>query len=262
MWIKIVAGCLREALRAEEPIGKLYELIGNLPDTSLDDLFHQILQDLGPRDLNRAANYIGFMKAHNAVDQNFGLPLPAMLLYFADELDLESSTSLPFKKFRPLDPLKGLSIIRGRINSSCKGLLDYVETSSNDENLDIYPHEMAATIQYPHRSVKDYLNSPRAQIILSKSIGPDPHLRLCSAYLLRFKSQYLQAPDRQRLLGRWTVGSRDGLLFKTCIHGTKSVFKGNNCHDGKSPYIIVTWTSHQCYALETGGLSPQYSQLS
>lgn len=204
MWIKIVAGCLREALRAEEPIGKLYELIDNLPDTSLDDLFHQILQDLEPRNLTRAANYIRLMKAQHAIDKNRGLPLPAMLLYYADELDLESSTSLPVKEFQAMDASKGLSIIRGRINTSCKGLLEYIESSSNDEDLDMdldesldppYPSTltMAAMIQYPHRSVKDYLNSPRAQTMLSTSTGPDPHLRLCSAYLVRFKSQYIPA---------------------------------------------------------------------
>lgn len=103
MWIKIVAGCLRKELRAEEPIGKLYELLEHLPDTSLDDLYHRILEDLGPRDLERTANYIGFMKAHDAVDQDFGRPLRAMVIYFADELDLKVSATLPVKKFQSVD---------------------------------------------------------------------------------------------------------------------------------------------------------------
>lgn len=213
MWVKIVAGCLREALRAGEPIGKLHDILDNLPDTSLEDLFHKILQDLGPRDLHKAANYIGLLKAHNAVDQDIGRQLPAMLVYFADELDLESSTSLSVKKFQPLDRHKGLSTIRGSINSSCKGLLEYVDVPNSYGNRCLHidaPDGTVAIVQYPHRSVKDYLNSPRFQVILSKSTGPDPHLRLCSAYLVRFKTQYPHAlkdedPSAGRLLALETA---------------------------------------------------------
>lgn len=83
---------------------------------------------------------------------------------------------------------------------------------------------MAATIQYPHRSVKDYLQSPRAQGILSMLTGTHPHLRLCSAYLVRFKSQYSQAHGEQV---SWTGGLL-GLETAYCLKHASMVSNQNS----------------------------------
>lgn len=185
MWIKIVAGCVRESLRAGESIEELHKLLDNLPDTSLDDLFHRILQDLEPYDLERAAKYIGFRKAHDAIELLQGTPMRATTFSFADEMDPEYSISLPVKMLQPPEFYARLLRIKRKVNSSCKGLLEFAELSETENG----PFSKAVIVQYPHRSVKDYLDSPRAHTIMSKVTVTSPHLRLCAAHLVSVKTE-------------------------------------------------------------------------
>lgn len=211
MWIKIVAGCIREALTAGESIQELHELLDNLPDTSLDDLFHRILQELEPRDLERAAKYIGFMKAHDGIERSGGSPMRAITVSFADEMDPEVSISLPVKVLQPPELHTRLSRIKRKVNSSCKGLLEFVDIPGIDKDA------MTVYVQYPHRSVKDYLDSPRAQAILSRATVESPHLRLCAAYLVLAKTQSSHSNKDKNLVNLSRPGTSLGLSTLNCV---------------------------------------------
>ncbi|KAJ4397506.1 hypothetical protein N0V93_001736 [Gnomoniopsis smithogilvyi] len=189
LWVKLVTRSLIEALRDGETTKKLWKLLDCLPDGSLDDLFHRILQDLEPRYLGRAAHYIGLLGVTPV--PIFSQPF-AIIFSFADEDDVDYSIKLPKGLLSSVAIRGQIARLRKRINSSCKGLVEVVEVKEginiNRENstIGVWNH----IVQYSHRSVKDYLESSRARAVLSGMPlrGPNPHLRLCSANLACFKT--------------------------------------------------------------------------
>jgi hypothetical protein len=70
--------------------------------------------------------------------------------------------------------------MRRRLISRCKGLEGVVRIHTDSRNT-----ESNYTVQYLHRSVKDFLQSTSIQKDLQKATKSafDPHLRLCAAHL-------------------------------------------------------------------------------
>lgn len=187
LWVKVVTHCLIEALRAGATIEELEKLLDHLPDKRLDDFFHHILETLEPGDLDKASHYIGFMRAHEALNEHSShfAHAYAINLSFADELDPDTTIRLPVRPLEESNAVNRIGRIRKRINTSCRGLLEV----SHVRILPKYrysPGAFSHWVQYSHRSVRDYLETPRARAILSERI-PNAHLKLCSASLACLK---------------------------------------------------------------------------
>lgn len=185
LWVKLVTRSLIEALRGGETVNKLWTLLDRLPDGSLDDLFHRILQDLGPEDLERAAYYIGLLEACLCENTDAF----AIAFSFAAEDDTGFSLEMAAGLLPPSSIQTRLERLKKSINSSCKGLIEVAKARpSNETQRETWDEALDLIVQYPHRSVRDFLESARARAILSRRTDSKPHLKLCSAYLACLKT--------------------------------------------------------------------------
>jgi len=165
LWVDLVVTSLLAGMGYGDRISDLQRRLNLLPP-DLENLYEKILLSLDEFYLEHASQYLALVKASTE-------PIPVLMMSFIDE---------PFPDFvlkQPVDPLSEDNIatkvdtMRRRINSRCKGLLE-VGRGPNQSR----------TVQYLHRTVRDYLESPQAASIL----GPaNPHidaaLHLCAGYI-------------------------------------------------------------------------------
>ncbi|KAK1758029.1 hypothetical protein QBC47DRAFT_132305 [Echria macrotheca] len=174
LWVRLVIESLLEGLLQADRISDLKHRLDQLPP-DLEDLFDRILDSLDPVYLQHAAQYFSLVDC--------GAP-SALLLYFADEDPTSSPLQLPCKDFTDQDINIRTDRIKRRINSRCKGFLEVVPSDSTHRG----EH---ATVQYLHRTVFDYLKSPKVQAMLSAATSKDPfdpYLSLCSGSLSMCKT--------------------------------------------------------------------------
>ncbi|KAJ2895874.1 hypothetical protein MKZ38_006064 [Zalerion maritima] len=84
-----------------------------------------------------------------------------------------------------------IEAVTGRLNSRCKGFLKVKEGSLGLDDINYIPHDAPQpTVQYLHRTVRDYIKSSRAQEFLHSSTSPnfDPSMQLCLAYIMGVKT--------------------------------------------------------------------------
>ncbi|KAI8172104.1 hypothetical protein K4K54_009517 [Colletotrichum sp. SAR 10_86] len=104
-----------------------------------------VLGTLDPFYFEHAAQYFKLLGACKA-------PPSALLFAFADEDNNKFAVDLPIEKLTDEAILSRIETIRRRVNSRCKGLIE-VDSSG-------FGFEAEQTVQYLHRSVKDYVESP------------------------------------------------------------------------------------------------------
>lgn len=79
-----------------------------------------------------------------------------------------------------------IDTIRRRVNCRCKGLIEVDNGGVG--------YEAEQTVQYLHRSVKDYVESPEVSAKITAASGTfDCHLRLCAANLAFLKTAFLSS---------------------------------------------------------------------
>ena len=175
LWVHLVVASLLAGMGFGDRVSDLQKRLELLPP-ELEMLYDKILQSLDSFYLEHAAQL--FKLVQESYD-----PPPLILLSFADEEDLD-----PYAyNIKPLshDELSlRADTMRRRLNSRCKGFLEVGNKSTG-----AIGEVMEQTVQYLHRTVKDYMESKEAQRTLETAIRSDfdPHQRLCVGGLAHLK---------------------------------------------------------------------------
>lgn len=172
LWVYLVVASLLSGMDSGDRVSDLQKRLESLP-SDLGLLYEKILQSLDPFYLEHAAQLFKLVQESYA-------PPSILLLSFADEEDPQFALNHPIRKLSDDEISFRADTMRRRLNSRCKGFLEVgieVENSGNP------------TVQYLHRTVKDYIESEEAQSKLRCAIKApfDPHLRLCAGNLVLLK---------------------------------------------------------------------------
>ena len=172
LWVNIVVKSLLAGMSNGDRIVDLQKRLDQLPP-DLERLYDKILGSLDPFYLEHAAQLFRIV-------QESSHPLPLIVLYFADEMDLSSAIGQPCKSISDDEEAERLDDMQRRLNSRCKGLLEVSPESKKTSEL---------TVQYLHRTVKDYVSGEKArQTLQVPATSPfNPHQSLCVGYLVRLK---------------------------------------------------------------------------
>ena len=199
LWVNLVVRSLLAGLVNGDRVSDLQRRLAFLPP-DLENLYEKMLNSLDPFYLEHASQIFQHVRAANE-------PPSLLCLSFADE---EPEFILKMK-VRPLpegEEVSRADIMRRRLNSRCKGLLEVgpavslpidavdfgdvslVErpTSVNDR-LDKGISLADLTVQYLHRTVKDFLETPQVwdRIMLACPRTYDPYLAMCRSFVAQLK---------------------------------------------------------------------------
>ncbi|KAK4459685.1 hypothetical protein QBC42DRAFT_273894 [Cladorrhinum samala] len=184
LWVKLVVSSLLDGLKCGDRVSDLQKRLDSLP-RDLEDLFERILDQIDPTYFEHASQYFSLMSACRE-------PPSAVLFSLADEDDPRFAFDLSFDPAQWTDSAvkDKTEILQKRLNSRCKGLIEMARESQaggDGEAIRILP---SPTVQYLHKTVKDYIEKPEVQKKLSGRTGNrpfDPHIRLCSASVALLK---------------------------------------------------------------------------
>ncbi|KAF6832908.1 P-loop containing nucleoside triphosphate hydrolase, partial [Colletotrichum plurivorum] len=204
-WVTLVVRDLLSVMQNDDRIADFEKRLDLLP-ADLGDLFDTvdtILNSWNPEYFKHAAQYFALAGAYRdvAATKEGDRPPPALLFSFADEADakiaVRKAIELEAGALSREETELRLETVRRRVNSRCKGLLevapDFIQPTNSAY---VYgdPPEVSASesVQYLHRSVKDYIQGPGVhQRILAATKAFDSHIRLCSASLAFLKTETL-----------------------------------------------------------------------
>ncbi|KAG6353687.1 hypothetical protein INS49_005396 [Diaporthe citri] len=190
---------LLQAMSRGDVVGDLRRILNTLP-VQMENLYGHILDNLDLKD--HAAKFFLLLQAI------LGRP-DALIVSFVDDIgdDVELALRMP-KKALPEAELKYRATeLKKRFNSRCKGLLslstELLDTRSATSRFGI------GTVQYCHRSAKDYLtmDSVQKKFLNMLDVPFDPHPRLCSAHLARWRCCTSNASDSMSMYV-WNLQNR------------------------------------------------------
>lgn len=186
LWVTLVVSSLLSGMSHGDRVSDLRRRLDQLP-SDLEMLYEKILSSLDKFYLEHAAQFFYFMRACSE-------PPEALLLSFADEEDPDFALKLPKWPLSFEEMGDRVETIRRRMNSCCKGLIGVPKSAMLRENYSIEE----ITVQYLHKSVKDYIEQPNVLERISNMVGKpfDPHLSLCSGALAMFKTHREGIDDR------------------------------------------------------------------
>ena len=177
LWVHLVVASLLAGMGFGDRVSDLQKRLDLLPP-DLERLYNKILESLDPFYLEHAAQLFKLV-------QESPVPPQLILLSFADEEGLDPYINGNIKPLSQDELSLRADTMRRRLNSRCKGFLEVGNkwkgaTSNGTEE----------TVQYLHRTVKDYVESKEAQGVLGAAItcGFDPHQRLCVGSLAYLKA--------------------------------------------------------------------------
>jgi hypothetical protein len=190
LWVHLVVASLLAGMGYGDRVSDLQRRLDLLPP-DLENLYEKILNDLDPFYFEHAVQYFQIMRS--SVE-----PPPILLFSFADDEDAEFAIRLPIKPLSEEEVMLRIDTMRRRVNSRCKGLLEVDRGVRDVEFTNIF----GPTIQYLHKTVKDYIESPSIQERLQQALKPsfDPNLKLCAANLA-----LLKVCDRETLRARHDI---------------------------------------------------------
>lgn len=182
LWVHLVVASLLAGMTFGDRVSDLQKRLELLPP-DLEDLYNKMLQSLDPFYLEHAAQFFTLLEVAKQ-------PLTIMQFAFADEESPESVVKIPIGRLAEEDQKLRIDAMVRRLNSRCKGLLEvdrgqYAVQQGAGRILD-----PDVTVQYLHRTVKDFIQSLKVQTLLQSSIKADfdPHIRLCIAFLAYTKT--------------------------------------------------------------------------
>ena len=199
LWVSLVVRSLLAGLVNGDRVSDLQRRLAFLPP-DLESLYEKMLNSLDPFYSEHASQIFQHVRAAEG-------PPSLLCLSFADE---EPDFAIKMK-VHPLPEAEKFSradIMRRRLNSRCKGLLEVgPDVSTISEALDtgdvsLIQHPMSIngrlaegifpadfTVQYLHRTVKDFLETPRVwdRIIVAGPRTYDPYLALFRAFIAQLK---------------------------------------------------------------------------
>ena len=176
LWVHLVVISLLVGMGSGDRVSDLQRRLDLLPP-DLEKLYDRILQSLDPFYLEHAAQL--FKLVQESYD-----PPPLMLLSFADEEGLDPYANMSIEPLSQDELSLRADTMRRRLNSRCKGFLEI-----GDKSTGAMGDVVGETVQYLHRTVKDYVESKEAQRTLGTAIKSDfdPHQRLCIGGLVHLK---------------------------------------------------------------------------
>lgn len=175
LWVHLVVASLLTGMEFADRVSDLQKRLECLPP-DLELLYEKIILSLDPFYLEHAAQL--FRLVQESLD-----PPSLLLLSFADEEDPQFALKHPIGSLSLDEVSLREETMRRRLNSRCKGLLEVgnplVDLGNSDDR----------TVQYLHRTVKDYIESGEARCKLQNAMKEpfDPHFRLCAANLVDLK---------------------------------------------------------------------------
>ncbi|KEZ45119.1 hypothetical protein SAPIO_CDS2553 [Scedosporium apiospermum] len=221
LWVVLTVRSLLEGLADGDPAADLQARLREIPD-ELEELFGKILHGLKGRYFNDAAR---LFKIYQAAGE---IPLTVLTLSFADEAEVESVLSQSIRPLTAKERFLRATSMKRRLNSRCKGLLE-IQYPQNEQHsaaglldqrdidhllstsalgpkstsdLENYAQALGdLTIQYLHRTVKDYLESSDVSRIIQSACSNatlTPQVSLCLGQILRLKT--FEACDNSRSL--------------------------------------------------------------
>lgn len=234
LWVRIVIRALLQGLVDGDRIQDLQRKIDQLPE-DLEDLFQNIIDSLEPTHREHASQLFQILRVSRH-------PLSLLSLAFADEEQLDFAIKFKPRVLNASECLGWCTTMRRRINSRSKGLLEIVEAdeeaSDDDRNqkdnefpgveslfidafvdvgsfkdpkeLECYARKLSkSTVQYMHRTVKDYLDRKDvwdAMVKLTSMSSFSPHSSLCHASLMSLKTSEPNIMASKKKLF-WTIVS-------------------------------------------------------
>jgi energy-coupling factor transporter ATP-binding protein EcfA2 len=179
LWVRLVVASLLGGMNYGDRVSDLQRRLDALP-SELEELYDRMLASLDPFYLEHAAQLFKF------VQTSFAPPM-LLVLTLADEEDCLTTALAQNRQLMSLREISNMhEAMRRRINSRCKGMLEVNTTKPQ-------PKDMCElfTVQYLHKTVKDYIESPDVQRKLSQaSKSPyDASLRHCIGLLRLIKAR-------------------------------------------------------------------------
>jgi hypothetical protein len=176
LWVALVVDQLMAGIANGDRVADLQTKLDAIPP-DLEDFFDKILSGL--EDAYKQHAFELFQLVRNAET-----PLSLIQMYYADSGDLDSVILQPPGVMTSGEMERKSELMRRRLNSRCKGLLEAGKPKSVLGTLADVP------VHYLHRTVKDYIEKPQtwATILFYTGHYFDPHLMLSAAYLMQLKN--------------------------------------------------------------------------
>lgn len=222
LWVVLVVNSLIKGLSDGDRVKDLQARLDEIPD-ELEDLFRKMLHGLEGRYFKDAARLFQIHAATKwegfAFDNSYVVPLLAYS--FADEFGVDHDKAIrwPIATMTPKECFMRSVSMKRRLNSRCNGLLEIGEPARRTgetwrakyRNLDkliadaesgdvsvlptlhSYGQELAkSSVQYLHRTVKDYLENPDVWDIIESASATERDdywvMSLCLAHLFLWKT--------------------------------------------------------------------------
>ncbi|KAL8822625.1 MAG: hypothetical protein Q9191_006642 [Dirinaria sp. TL-2023a] len=212
LWVHLVVASLIAGMCYGDRVSDLRRRIDQLPG-DLENLYQRIVMSLDPFYLEHAAQLFKLVQESTE-------PPSLLLLSFTDEENPGFALNRSVEPISQEEKSLRADTMRRRLNSRCKGLLEA------GQELSVPGDHSEDTVQYLHRSVKDYIESPGVQkrfvSVISESF--DPHLMLCSGSLAHLKAMDadILGPERNEI---WT-------------RVLKCVYNASRIHNDHRAYVI------------------------
>ncbi|KAH6714365.1 hypothetical protein BKA61DRAFT_673662 [Leptodontidium sp. MPI-SDFR-AT-0119] len=212
LWVILAVHSLATGLMDGDRVRDLRSRLHEIP-AELEDLFKKMLHGLEGRYFREAARLFRIYHASQQEGNSFPHGLSLLALDFADDATFESITDLQMKPLTGEECYMRSTSMKRRLNSRCKGLLEIerprklngyhwstreldrlaCDAESGDvlaiSALHAYGKDLAQTkVQYLHKTVKDYLESPQVWRIVENAtrdhdIDPQVSLHLSNIWL-------------------------------------------------------------------------------
>jgi hypothetical protein len=176
LWVFLVVFALLVGTKPGDNITDLRQRLAAL-EPDLQGLYSRMFDNLNPLYFHQAAQYFRLLDV--AMENT-----PALLFSFAMEEDPDFALKIPIRPL-PTDEIQlRVEATRRRINNACKGLIEFGRTKHDADET------YTSTIQYLHRTAREYLGAPDVQSKLIEAVGEsfDPNLELCKASLALYKT--------------------------------------------------------------------------
>ncbi|KAI9685267.1 MAG: hypothetical protein M1822_004640 [Bathelium mastoideum] len=184
LWVTLVVTSLLSGMEHGDRVKDIQKRLDLLP-SELEQLYGKILQSLNPFYLEHAAQLFELVKC---------CPTPPSIVFLAcvDEAeDTQKVIEQPICTRTPKETEALCESMRRRLNSRCKGFLEIARSihSSATDTVVKFDQEQR-TVQYLHRTVKDYIESEAVQKELRSAMKAafDPCVQLCAGYLSLIKT--------------------------------------------------------------------------
>jgi hypothetical protein len=203
LWVHLVVRSLLEGLRNQDSLKLLRKRLRAFP-SDLNEFFRHMFDSLDPIYCTHLAHMFQVALAASR-------PLSPIAYWFLDRVEDDPNMALvmPVHPGGSQDIAKMLHEVTVRVNGRSKGLLEVSMNHSpavdeREEALDVHlfvDHPLEASVDFLHRTVKDFLMITEMQNILSKWQDQDfqPDLAICKVMLAECK--YTASMSRPRIGG-------------------------------------------------------------